>query len=159
MRASYPVQQRQQKAWKAMFYTLVGVIVVKSYLLSSHSYVADKAKFTEHLAFRETLYKGLFAHARPQVVVSNTDIIGHQRVSFKRSPCVVCKHAAEVERRGIKRARRLVLQVISPNVASKKKNRHVHRAKMGCSFCNVALCTERSTRRCWDIWHSGAPLA
>ena len=56
MRASYLIQQRQQKTWKAMFYTLIGIIVVNSYLLSSHSYVANKAKFIEYLAFREALY-------------------------------------------------------------------------------------------------------
>ena len=62
-RAAYQIQQRQQKGWKAMFYTLVGIVVVNSYLLSSYAAVPKKEKFTKHLAYRETLYKALFAQA------------------------------------------------------------------------------------------------
>ena len=47
----------------AMFYTLIGIMVVNSYLLSSYAAVPKEDKFTKYLAFRETLYKALFKHA------------------------------------------------------------------------------------------------
>ena len=46
-----------------MFYTLIGIVVVNSYLLSSYAAVPKEDKFTKHLAFREALYKALFDHA------------------------------------------------------------------------------------------------
>ena len=46
-----------------MFYTLISVIVVNSYLLSSYAPVPKEKKFIEHVAFREALYKALFEHA------------------------------------------------------------------------------------------------
>ena len=55
MRASYPIQQRQQKAWKAMFYTLVEIVAVNSFPSSASSYVSEK--ITSHRAFREALYR------------------------------------------------------------------------------------------------------
>ena len=63
MRAAYPIQQRQQKGWKAMFYAMIGIVVVNSYLLSSYAPVSRKEKFAKHLAFREALFKQLFEHA------------------------------------------------------------------------------------------------
>ena len=44
-RASYPIQQRQQKAWKAMFYDLIGMVVVNSLLLSFNAPAAKEDKF------------------------------------------------------------------------------------------------------------------
>ena len=73
MRAPYPIQQRQLKGWKAMFYTMVGIVVVNSYLLSSYASVPRKKKFVSHLAFREALYKALFQHSTgAEAVIANT---------------------------------------------------------------------------------------
>ena len=52
IRAAYPNEQRQLKGWKAIFYTIVGIVVVNSYLLSAYAPV-PKEKFITHLAFRE----------------------------------------------------------------------------------------------------------
>ena len=175
MRASYPVQQRQQKAWKAMFYSLVDIVAVNSFLLSSYAPVAEVGKFLKHRAFREALCKELFAHARPQSIVvvagpataattiaaAAADVadaagvtgVEHQRVKMKRLVCVICKQAAAEERRGIKRQRRQALQAISPNNASKLKDRHVPRAETGCASCEVSLCTKKG---CWEVFHSEA---
>ena len=153
-RVTYPVQQHQHKAWKAMFYTLVEIIAVNSFTLSAFSYVPKKDKFTHHLALREALYAGLLAHARPLAdTAEKIDL--HQRVKMSRMGCVVCKQAAAEERRGIKGSRRRVLQGISPNFVSKRKDRHVPRAKSGCNLCGVALCAKK---RCWEAFHSGANL-
>ena len=62
MRATYPIQQRQQKGWKAIFYIIIGIVVVNSYLLSSYAQVPKEDKFIDHLAFRQALYKQLFAY-------------------------------------------------------------------------------------------------
>ena len=61
MRAAYPIQLRQLKGWKAIFYTMVGIVVVNSYLLSSYASVPKKKKFVSYLAFRKALYKVLFS--------------------------------------------------------------------------------------------------
>ena len=159
-RASYPVQQRQHKAWKAMFYTLVEIIAVNSFTLSMSSYVPEEKKFTDHLVFREALCTGLFAHTKPMAdIADSADTAGAadtarllQRVKLKRAPCVICKQAAAEERRGIKGARRQALQALSPNIVSKRKENRVKRAKTGCGLCNVALCTKRG---CWEAFHSG----
>ena len=46
-----------------MFYTLISIVVVNSYLLSSYAAVPKKEKFTKYLIYREALYKVLFAQA------------------------------------------------------------------------------------------------
>ena len=175
-RASYPVQQRQRKAWKAMFYTLVEIIAVNSFTLSAFSYVSNEKKYTIHLAFREALCEGLLAHAKPEAIITDTagaadtvdavDTVGvvgaagaadpvrlHQRVKMKRAPCVICKQAAAEERRGIKGIRRQALQAIAPNIMCKRKERRVTRTRVGCRLCKVALCRESG---CWEAFHSGA---
>ena len=47
----------------AMFYTLIGIVVINFYLLSSYVAVLKKDKFTKYLIFKKTLYKALFKHA------------------------------------------------------------------------------------------------
>ena len=87
-------------------------------------------------------------------LVAAVDIyVEHQRVSMKRAPCVMCKQAAKEGKRGIGSSKSIVFQALSPNIVSERKDRHVTRAKTGCSSCNVALC---STRGCWEAFHSGA---
>ena len=138
-----------------MFYTLVEIVAVNAFNLSTFSYVPTKSKFADHAAFREALCEGLFAHTK---LTSDTagigDIAGiigmHQRVKFERAPCVICKQAAEVERRGIKGIRRQVFQELSANIVSRRKDRHVSRATSGCCFCKVALCRKRG---CWEAFH------
>ena len=157
MRASYPIQQRQQKAWKAMFYTLVEIVAVNSFLLSASSYVSEK--ITSHRAFREGLCTGLLAHEKPISgnIAGVTETVGvtetaglHQRVKMKRALCVICKQASAEERRGIKGVRRQVLQGLSPNIVSKRSQQRVSRAKTGCSLCKVALYSKRG---CWEAFH------
>ena len=156
-----------------MFYTTIGIIVVNFFLLSLHSPVSKKEKFTKHEVFREALYKGLFDHATGAVGAGGADIasmvvagpvtaaealstagtgIKHQRIGMKRGPCVVCKQIAREERRGVSVGGKKgqALQAVSPNIASKSKDRHVHRAKTGCDACRVLLC---STKQCWEAYH------
>ena len=148
-----------------MFYTVIGVVVVNSYLLSLYAPVPKEKKFMEHLAFREALYKALFQHSTRAAVAGAASLpvagpmnladayVEHQRVSMKRAACIMCKQAAEEERRGIRGTKRSVFQALSPNIASKRKDKHVARAMTGCSSCNVVLCSRKG---CWEAFHSGA---
>ena len=56
-----------------MFYTLIKIIIVNSFILSSSSYVPEEIKFTDYLAFRETLCTGLLAHTRPAADTTGVD--------------------------------------------------------------------------------------
>ena len=207
MRATYPIQQRQQKGWKAMLYTIIGVVVVNSYLLSLHAPVPKENKFTDHLAFRQALYEALFQHStgaaaagaaeslpvagpvnfmlppggtmpviddpdtkdraelvaaaaiaaaagKMLVTAAASASVEHQRVSMKRAACIMCKQAAAEEKRGIRGPRNRAFQALSPNIASKRKDKHIARAITGCSSCNVVLCSRKG---CWEAFHSGVP--
>ena len=46
-----------------MLYTIIGVIIINLYLLSLHAPMPKKNKFTDYLAFKQTLYKALFQHS------------------------------------------------------------------------------------------------
>ena len=71
MRVAYPIEQRQQKGWKVMFYIMIGMVIVNLYLLSSYAPVPGKERFTKQLAFREVLFKQLFEHAIGVEAVTN----------------------------------------------------------------------------------------
>ena len=91
-RAAYPIHQRQMKTWKAMFYELVNIAVVNSYLLSYHSDVPKKERFTNQLAFRIALYEALFKHSKPSnSIYSLACHKSEDRVQIKYSIYLVCK--------------------------------------------------------------------
>ena len=189
IRATYPIQQRQQKGWKAMFYTMIGIVVVNSYLLSSYAQVPKEDKFTDHLAFRRALYQGLFEHAtgaagaagaveilpvagpvnlvlppgdtmpvvadpdtedRAEIAAAADARIEHQRIPMKRAACVVCKKIATEKRRG-QGQKKVAFQESSPNITSKRKDKHVTRVATGCASCSVTLFL---TKGCWKAFHS-----
>ena len=140
-----------------MFYTLIGIVVVNSYLLSSYAAVPKKDKFTMYLAFREALYKALFIHttgaetarAVCEIATASTE---HQRGPLpKRSACVICKQDAVEGRRGIRGQQRRILHALSPNIVSRSLDRYISRPRTGCVSCGVALCT---TGGCWSAFHS-----
>ena len=58
-----------------MFYSLIGIIVINSFLLSTYAPTTKKNKFSTYLAFREALYKDLFTHARLHSTVSIAGLI------------------------------------------------------------------------------------
>ena len=149
-RAAYPIQQRQIKAWKALFYELINITVTNAYLLSLHSDVPKKQKFTDHKAFRVALYKDLFEHSKQR----NTNYTQeHQVVRMKEAVCVICKEDAVHQNRIRRRLKKQGLQEISPNIGYKKKNRHVNRPIVGCNVCKVNLCSSKTKRQCWQRYH------
>ena len=145
---------------------------MNAYLLSLHSPVADINKFTCQKTFRQALYKALFAHSAVTSTTTATIIASttaatsaistaaaapdpvHFRVKMKRGTCVICKHHAASERRVKQRQKRQGLQEISPNIASKGKENRVHRTESGCDLCEVHLCHHRSSRTCWQQFHT-----
>ena len=173
IRAFYPIEQRQIKGWKAIFFTLMGIITVNSYLLSFHSPVADDDKLVCHRTFQQALFKGFFDHAASTAAAAAaasrtaTDTVAdiaasiaaavpplvHCRVKMGRNACVICKQRAACERRVKKRQMRQGLQEISPNITSKTKDDHVNRTRSGCDLCKVHLCVERTGRACWTEFH------
>ena len=44
-----------------MFYIIISIVVVNSFILSSYAPVSKEKKFTDQRAFKEILYKALFA--------------------------------------------------------------------------------------------------
>ena len=153
--AAYPIQQRQMKAWKTLFYELVNIVVLNAYLISLYSTVPKKEKFTNHKAFRVALYTGLFKHATPgSSRTTRTQEVNHCSIPIKRSACVVCKASAGRERRKGIRLKAQALQEISPNKTAKLKDKHVYRSCVGCDVCDVNLCSSsRSKRCCWETYH------
>ena len=58
-----------------MFYSVIEIIIVNSYLLSLHAPVSEKKKFTTYLTFRETLYKQLFMHTSGAKATGKAEIL------------------------------------------------------------------------------------
>ena len=58
-----------------MFYTLISIMVINSYLLLFYAAVLKEDKFTKYLAFRETLYKALFKYATDAEAAGAKDIL------------------------------------------------------------------------------------
>ena len=142
-----------------MFYTLINIIIINFYLLSSYAAVPKGDKFTKYLSFRETLYKALLKHAPGAAVIVTAagikDIspirVKHQRGSWKRTICAVYKEDSMEGGRGINNQKRRILQVLSPNIVSRSQDRHVSRPRTGCISCDVALC---KTGGCWEAFHT-----
>ena len=63
-----------------MFYLVIKIIIINSYLLSLHAPIPEKKKFTIYLAFREILYKQLFMHTL------STEVIGKAEILFLLEP-------------------------------------------------------------------------
>ena len=88
--------------------------------------MAKKDKFIKYIAFRETLYRGLFNYIIGVADIGEADILSlvgplnaaealslpttegtggagikHQRIRMKRGPCVIYKQAAAEKRREI----------------------------------------------------------
>ena len=58
-----------------MFYSLLNIVVVNSFLLSYYISITKKNKFSKYKVFRKTLCKGLFIYIRSQSIVPIADIV------------------------------------------------------------------------------------
>ena len=58
-----------------MFYSVIKIIIINSYLLSLYAPVPEKEKFTIYLAFRKALYKQLFIHILSAEVTGKAEIL------------------------------------------------------------------------------------
>ena len=142
-----------------MFYTLISIVVVNSYLLLLYIAVPKRDKFTKYLIFKEALYKALLKYViDAAAAITAVDIknisptrVEHQRGSQKRTACAICKEDSIEGRRGINGQKRHILQALSPNIVSRSQDRHVSRPRTGCISCDVALC---KTGGCWEAFHT-----
>ena len=128
-----------------MFYTISNIVIINSYLLSAYAPIPEERKFTKQIKFREALCKTLFTHLTNAVasagnitIIANKAAItgvkiNHHRVSMKRAPYVIYKQGARERKKDIKNQQEYILLVISPNVVSRSKNRHIARATTGYS--------------------------
>ena len=141
LRASLPWRRHYQN-WKALFFGLLGISIVNSYLLSLHSKVDKKAKYTRFTKFRKDLIQGLIEHGERLSTIANEFVnkkseratIGtHEWSVRKQQRCVVCS-----------RTQAMPLGKRSANHAAPK------RPGGGCNTCNVNIC---KVGRCWDEFH------
>ena len=87
-----------------------------------------------------------------EILIAAALKIIYSRIQIKRGPYTVCKQITAEKRRGIsvEEKKRRVLQEFSPNIATGHKDRHVNRAKIGCSACKILLYI---TKGCWEAFH------
>ena len=140
-RASLPWRRHYQH-WKALFFGLLGIAIVNSYLLSFHSKVNNKAKYTRFGKFRKDLIQGLIEHGERLPTMATESLnkkreratVGTHIWSLrKQQRCVVCS-----------RAQARPLSELSANHMAPK------RPKGGCNTCSVNIC---KVGRCWDEFH------
>ena len=105
-KAGYPIQRRQIKPWKALFYNMVNIAVVNAFLLLFHSEVSKKERFKDQMTFKKALYKRLFElSTRPNDASPKTSLkTEHKRVTMQRAACANCKKQAQDDR-GMSRSR------------------------------------------------------
>ena len=70
-----------------MFYTLIKIIAVNAFILSTSLYVPKKKKFTSHLIFKEVFCEGLLTYTKLTAITEDL----HHRVKFIRASYVICK--------------------------------------------------------------------
>ena len=143
---------------QSLFIWLLDTVLVNSYLLSFHSSVEKKEKFTDQTAFRTAIMRECFAigqqtHTKRKryatiPVLPNREIEAiHsiERREFKQE-CVVCK------KEGILRQKRRILGEISANQKSISVKKGCRKTtSFGCDVCDVPLCKENG---CLQRFHS-----
>ena len=58
-----------------MFYSLLNIVIMNSFLLSYHAPITKEDKFSKHKVFKKTLCKGLFIYIRLQSIVLIADTV------------------------------------------------------------------------------------
>ena len=149
--------------WQALFYWLLNIVLVNSYLLSFHSNVEKSLKFNDQAKFREALIEALFEAAKARPIQRKQANIGTNFDGFT-TPA----HRHKMEHRGIQGEcwnyngkkhgehprKRVALSAISVNLSTNTlKNTsttHRKRSYYGCHECSVPLCKERP---CFEEYH------
>jgi hypothetical protein len=138
---------------------LLDTALVNSYLLSFHSSVGPKEKFTDQEKFRTAIIAGCFAlgqncrSKRKSVAIASIEPDLHSpldshsivRRAYKQE-CVVCK------REGIpKEKRQRVLRELSTNIRSNSVAKGCRKTtNFGCNICDIPLCKDST---CFNRFH------
>jgi hypothetical protein len=130
-RASYEIQRKTNRSWFPLFYFFLYAAIINAWRIQciyKHQY---QQPVDSQLAFRQKLYRELFAAVAPRAQPNyQQGGQGHQRSRLdKQLPaCVWCQYIREKGTRG----------------------QRATRTRSGCRECGVALCKKGP---CWDEYH------
>jgi hypothetical protein len=135
-RSSYETHRKGERNWLPILYFFLDAAIINAFRIQCVYKAQQRAQPLTHLAFRERLYRELFAFA----LEANTDLppqrlnagINHLRIRLKtRRVCLWCQAKKKL---GLSSVQRLP------------------RSNYGCSTCGeAALCTKG---RCWVEFHT-----
>ena len=142
---------------QSLFTWLLDTVLVNSYLLSFHSDVNKKEKFTDQTVFRTAIMTECFKLGREThtkrkrtaiAVLSNRDSEATHTLQRRehKQECVVCK------KEGIPRQKRQALGEISANQQLNSVKEGCRKStEFGCNVCDTPLCKDST---CWSRFHS-----
>lgn len=136
-RASYEIHRKTNRSWFPLFFFFLDASIINAWRIQCIYKQQHQQPVDSQLAFRQKLYRELFAFAaqaaRPQPNYQQgqgqANSQGHQRSRLdKQLPCVWCQYIREKGTRG----------------------QRATRTRSGCRECGVALCKKG---QCWDEFH------
>jgi len=148
------LRTQNNRYWKPLFYWLLDIALVNSYLLSKvsrESEIGPSKGNHDHRKFQDALVEDLIAYT------NDTPSQEHQMVARPtRTYCAYCR--ANLSTWNPKLQRRFGADITNINGRSRgqeqrgqeQKRLRGSRVKWGCDQCNVPLCKEGD---CWRLWH------
>lgn len=166
LRSYYTTQRIHIKNWKSLWHFLLDTTIVNAYKIAvpsnNQSYPRIR-KGSAHLAFRNDLAMGLFAHSErldgskpPAPTRTLQDLVVPAPVDAHEfagkltdgcpKDCLACRSAGRLNQDP--KIKRKALGELNPNSLVGKKRRHrTKRPQSGCVLCNIHLC---NTDQCWN---------
>jgi Transposase IS4 len=141
LRASFTTLQPQNlRYWKPLFYWLLDIALVNSYLLFK-AINGDSRDHRDHRKFLEALVQALMAYGA----------LKHSHVSRpSRAYCAYCWENRPNWKSRHLQPRAFGTNIINISEGSRRPRIRGSKTQWGCDYCNVALC---KVGDCWDLWH------
>jgi hypothetical protein len=128
------LQHRNNRYWKPLFYWLLDIALVNSYLLAS-ALIEKSRHQRDHRKFQEALAKALMTYSETPE---------HNRIQRpSRTYCAYC-------RKNQTRKLRHQEQAFGANITNIGDRFRGSSTYWGCEQCNIALC---KLGDCWHLWH------
>lgn len=156
---------RTYKAWKALFFDSIQLVLCNSYLLAAKAPGSSSRSAIDYLSFRREVSAALIRrggdwgqgnqHPRLDFSHSNNSIVPmhqlrhndlHKQVRMSQRVCAACRCNKKRIKRGLDSGR-VPLGELDSNLIPK-----VSRSKWGCKACGVNICFKGP---CWQIYHAG----
>jgi len=144
------LRTQNNRYWKPLFFWLLDIALVNSYLLSKVSReleIGPSKGNHDHRKFQDALVEALVAY-------SDTPSQEHQGVARPtRAYCAYCRTNLSNWHPKNQQSRRFGVDItnISGNSRGQEQKRlRGSKVKWGCNQCNVPLC---KTGDCWQLWH------